>query len=126
MNSFVLTVGKDEYRIAMPTQQAVEAEKRLGTSLFDALEHADQASVQSVMLWAGLQKFNHKMTLEKVYGLMDQMMEEGLSIGGTRYEEYAIDARSALCTEILKAAGFFTSEMSADIDEKMEKAKENL
>lgn len=120
MESFVLRTGENEYRIAMPTAQVVAAEKQLGgASLINALEKVDSVAVQQTLLWAGLQKFNHGMTMDKVCGLMDAM-RDGCEIDGVAYPDFSIETRVKLCTKILMAAGFFTEAAAQDLDNKLE------
>lgn len=63
--SLILKVGNEEYRLALPTKWAMEAEKRLGESMFEAMDHVARVSVITIALWASLQKFNHGITIEK-------------------------------------------------------------
>lgn len=119
MESFVLTVGAEEYRIALPSAQVVAAEKQLGGSLLEAMERIDRVSVQQILLWAGLQKYSHSMKMDKVLELIDTMCAEGCSFNGQDYDGFPLEVRAQLCTQILTVAGFFTGEAVQELTEVM-------
>ncbi|MEA5060679.1 hypothetical protein SDC9_120981 [bioreactor metagenome] len=120
MKSFVLRIGNNEYRISMPTAQVVAAEKQLGgASLLSVLDRIDSVAVQQVLLWAGLQKLNSGMTMDKVCGLMDAM-SGGFEIDGTDYPDFSLECRVKLCSRIVEAAGFFTEAAAQELNGLME------
>ena len=49
MNSFLLTVEGDEYRLKANTQSKIEAEKKLGMSLLRAQLKRDEAEVFAIL-----------------------------------------------------------------------------
>ncbi|MEG1882747.1 MAG: hypothetical protein RRZ24_11150 [Clostridia bacterium] len=114
-SSFVLTVGKDEYRMALPAAQTVEAEKRLGGSLLSVSEHVDQTAVVATALWAGLQKYNHGMSPNKVMDLIDRMQEEGCSFNGVEFQDFSAEVCAKLFSMLLVISGFFTQETAQQI-----------
>ena len=119
MESFVLRVGDNEYRIAMPTAQVLAAEKQLGgESLLSVVERVDSVSVQQILLWAGLQKYNHGMTMDKVSLLMDAM-RGGCEVDGAAYPDFSMETRAKLCMKILMVAGFFTEADAQELDGKL-------
>jgi len=117
----VLRVGVEEYRLSLPTRWAMEAEKRLGESMLSAMEHVDRVTVITVVLWASLQKLAHSMTIEKTADLIDAMMEKGCAFGGEDYEDFSIEVRTKLYTQLMVIGGFFTKEQAKGILESMAK-----
>lgn len=109
MNQFVLTVGGKEYRIKATTAAVQAAESRIGKSLLAAMETIDQTASFAAILWAGLQKYNHGMTMEKVYDLIDAMIEEGCAFAGKEHSGGGLEMRAELALEVLKVSGFFTA-----------------
>lgn len=119
--ALVLKVGSEEYRLSLPTRWAMEAEKRLGESVLSAMEHVDRVSVITIALWASLQKLAHGMTIEKTADLIDDMMAQGCSFGGEDYEDFSIEVRTKLYTQLLVIGGFFTKTQAEGILESMAK-----
>jgi len=112
---FVLTVNGEEYRLTLPAKWIMEAEKRLGESMLAALEHIDRLSVVTIVLWASMQKFGHGMTLDKAGELIDGMRKDGCEFGGETYEDFSLEVRTKLYTQLLVIAGFFTKETAAEM-----------
>lgn len=110
MNQFILTIGGKEYRVKATTAAVQTAESRIGKSLLAAMETIDQTACFAAILWAGLQKFNHGMTLEKVYDLIDVMNDEGCAFADKTYPGGGMELRAELALEVLKVSGFFTSQ----------------
>jgi hypothetical protein len=122
MESFVLRVNDNEYRVAMPTAQVLAAEKQLGESLISAVDRLESVAVQHTLLWAGLQKHNHGITMDKVSSLMDAM-RSGFEIDGVDYADFSVEPRIALCTKILVTAGFFTETDTKELDSRLTEPK---
>lgn len=108
MNQLILIVGSEEYRLKATTAAIEEAEKRLGFSLLTALENIDRVACFAAILWAGLQKFHHGMTMQRAYSLIDDIIEKGCSFNGKEYPGTGIEVRAELALEVLKVSGFFT------------------
>lgn len=121
MNYLILTVGDKEYRIKGTTAAVAAAEKRIGKSLLEALGGIDQADSFAATLWAGLQKYHHGMTMERVYDLIDNIIEQGCQFGGKQYPGQGITMRLELATEVLKVSGFFTNQEAEAMEAMMPK-----
>lgn len=98
-------VGEEEYKIRLAARNAVELEERLGRHPLEVLLELQDSSLPKVkdtclILHAGLQKFNHGITLDKVYDLYDNYIEEGKSISELL----------ELIIEVFKTAGFIPEE----------------
>lgn len=129
MNSFLLTVDGDEYRLKANTQSKIEAEKKLGMSLLRAQLRIDEAEVFAVILWASLQSLNHGMTMKDTYDLIDQMEDKGCKyVDPVEDKEITIDCLSTsekqeLAAAILVVSGFFTKAEIEAMRESKEEAK---
>jgi len=108
--SFVLTVADEEHRLSLPSAWVMEAEKKLGESLLAAMDHIDRTSVIATVLWAAMQKLDHGMTMNKVTALIDRMLLDGCEFGGVIYEDFSIEVRVKLYTQLMVISGFFTKE----------------
>lgn len=73
----VITVGGKEYKLKINTQSAIEAEKKLGTSLARAWLRLDEVQVQTVILHAALQAHNSGMTFDDAAALRDSFIAGG-------------------------------------------------
>ena len=73
----VLTAGGRDYRLKITTNSAIEAEKKLGTSLARAWLRLDEVQVQTVILHAALQGFEPGMTFEAAAAVRDSFIAEG-------------------------------------------------
>jgi hypothetical protein len=109
MNQLLLIVGDKEYRLKATTAAVDAAEKRIGKSLLEALSTIDQMASFAAILWAGLQKFHHGMTMERVYTLIDDIIEQGCEFNGKSYPGQGVEMRMELALEVLKVSGFFTA-----------------
>lgn len=120
MEQFILTVGNKEYRVCLPTQQAAELEKQLNLSLMDALSESAKIRVQQVFLWAGLQKFQHGITMSDTLSIMDDMAD-GFTMDGIEYPDFTIENRVKLCMKIGAISGFFNADTKAEMLAKVAK-----
>lgn len=68
-------VGEEEYKLKFSAAAVVDAENKLGMSMLRSMEEIDKVSVQAIILWAAMQKFNHGVKLDIVYDLYDEYME---------------------------------------------------
>jgi len=110
MDHVLLVVGRVEYRLKITTAAAEDAEKRLGCSLMDALGQIDRAASFVTILWAGLQKYHHGMTIQRVYDLVDSIIEQGCVVDGKAFEGAGLEVRALIAMEVFKVSGFFTKE----------------
>jgi len=101
----IWTVGEEEYKLRLAARNAVELEDKLGKHPLEVLLELQESSLPKVkdtclILHAALQKFNHGMTLDKVYDLYDEYIEAGNSI------QEVLE----LIMDIFKTAGFIPEE----------------
>ena len=128
MNSILLTVGDDEYRLKANTQSKIEAEKKLGMSLLRAQIRIDEAEVFAVVLWAALQQLNHGMSMKDTYDLVDQMEEYGCKYQDpvedkeTVIDSLSVSEKQDLAAAILVVSGFFTKAEIEAMKERKEEA----
>lgn len=83
MNTFyTLTVGGEEYRLRLTASAIMAIEKKLGKSLFAALEHIQDNMVETIVtiLWGAMQPLNAGFSMEKATALFDDYIDEGRSI----------------------------------------------
>ena len=75
-----------------------------------AMDHIDRTSVVATVLWAAMQKLDHGMTMNKVTSLIDRMLLDGCAFCGMTYEDFSIEVRVKLYTQLMVISGFFTKE----------------
>lgn len=85
MNYTALTVGEKEFKLRLDTKNTVALEKVLGTNPVNEIMKCAQGQLPSfdfttAVLHASLQKYHHKMTMQKVYELVDEAIDEGKSL----------------------------------------------
>jgi len=76
------TVSGNEYKLRLTSSSIVEIEKKLGKSIFAALENIQDNLVETIVtiLWGSMQALNSGVNLEKVYKIYDEYIDEGHSI----------------------------------------------
>lgn len=77
-----LKIGDKELKLRLRAKDCVDLEKRLGGSPLDQLMMIEQGKMPTVttvvlVLHASLQAFNKGYTLDKVYELFDEYVEDG-------------------------------------------------
>lgn len=79
---YTLSIGGDEYKLRLTAGAIMAIEKKLGKSLFSALEHIQDNMVETIttILWGALQPFQSNFSLDKAAGLFDQYIDDGHSI----------------------------------------------
>ena len=94
-----LTVNGEEYRLRLTAGAIVSIEKKLGKSLFSALESIQDNMVETMttILWGAMQPLNPGFTPEKAAELFDDYIDDGHSIEGLMQEINAL----------FEASGFF-------------------
>lgn len=83
MNLFyTLTIGGEEYKLRLTASAIMSIEKKLGKSLFTALEGISDNLVETIatILWGAMQPFNANFSFEKAVELFDQYIDDGHSI----------------------------------------------
>ena len=81
-NVVELKVGEKTLKLGMKTRQIVALEKALGKSPLNILMEAQEGALPPVndmliILWAGLQQYEHGYNMEAVYDLYDEYVEAG-------------------------------------------------
>jgi len=100
MNQFyTLTVGGKEYRMRLTASAIMSIEKKLGKSLFAALEGIQDNMIETIVaiIWGAMQPLNASFPFEKAIELFDEYIDEGNSFEDMMQEINAM----------LKASGFF-------------------
>ena len=100
MNKFyTLTIGGEEYKLRLTASAIMSIEKKLGKSLFAALEGIQDNMVETIttIIWAAMQPFNANFPFEKAAGLFDQYIDDGNSLEDLMQEINAL----------FEASGFF-------------------
>ena len=79
---YTLTVGKEEYKLRLTASAIMQIEKKLGRSLFSALENIQDNMIETItaILWGAMQPLNHGFAFEKAAGLFDDYIDDGHSI----------------------------------------------
>jgi len=96
---YTLTIGGEEYKLRLTASAIMAIEKKLGKSLFPALENIQDNMIETIttILWGAMQPFNANFPFEKATGLFDQYIDDGHSIEDLMYEVNAL----------FEASGFF-------------------
>ena len=94
-----LTVNGEEYRLRLTASAILAIEKKLGKSLFQALEHIQDNMVETIttILWGAMQPLQSGFTLEKAMQLYDGYIDEGHSLEDLMQEVH----------KLFEASGFF-------------------
>lgn len=96
-------VGEKEYKLRFGAQQIIEVEKKLGgknvLDMFMKLNGDSMPTLQEclIVLHGSMQKLNEDITMEKVYDVYDEFVEE---------EKTYIDLIPVLM-DVMKVSGFF-------------------
>jgi len=98
-NFYTFTVGSEDYKLRLTASAIMAIEKKLGKSLFSALENIQENMVETIIaiLWGAMQPFNHGWSYEKTADLFDQYIDDDHSI-----EELMLEINN-----LFEASGFF-------------------
>ena len=79
---YTLTIGGEDYKLRLTASAIMQIEKKLGQSLFSALENVQDNMIETVttLLWGAMQPFNANFAFDKAAGLFDQYIDDGNSI----------------------------------------------
>lgn len=96
---YTMTVGTQTYQLRLTANAIISIEKKLGKSLFSALEHIQDNMVETVttILWGAMQPFNAGFTMEKAAELFDAYIDDGHSLEDLMQE----------INGLFEASGFF-------------------
>lgn len=100
MNKFyTLTVGDEEYKLRLTASAIMSIEKKLGRSLFSALENIQDNMIGTIttIIWGAMQSLNSGVALENATALFDRYIDEGNSLEDMMQE----------INGLFKASGFF-------------------
>lgn len=80
-----MTIKEQEYKLRLSANAIVQVEKKLGENPLNIIMRVEEGVIPSVtslliILWGALQPYNHEMTLEKVYSLYDDFIEDGKNL----------------------------------------------
>jgi hypothetical protein len=101
MKSFyTITIGGEEYKLRLTASAIMAIEKKLGKSLFTALENIQDNFVETVItiLWGSMQPLNANIPYEKATTLFDKYIDDGNSVEDLMQE----------INTLFEASGFFT------------------
>lgn len=98
-NFYTFTVGDEEYKLRLTASAIMQIEKKLGKSLFSALEGIQDNMIETItaILWGAMQQFNSNFSFDKAASLFDQYIDEGHSVEDLMLEINAL----------FEASGFF-------------------
>lgn len=106
-----ITVGEQEYKLRLGARQTVELEKALGANPLNVLMEMSNGGLPRLepmvlILHSALQKYNHGISIDKTYDLLDDYYDNGGSLVSL----------IPIVTEIFKVSGFFTEEEMAQAE----------
>ena len=107
------TVKDKEYKARLNAKACVDLEKKLGTNPLNVVvEIANQKTLPELnkmllILHASLTTYNHGITLDKVYSIYDDFVDEGKTL---------VDL-IPIVLEIFKVSGFFPEDAADEEDE---------
>lgn len=81
----ILKVNEKEYKLRLGVKETIELEKKLGCNPLVKLMEMGENNLPETefildVLHASLQKFNKGMTMNKVYDLYDELVDEGCTL----------------------------------------------
>ena len=77
MPYIIWNVNGKEYKLRLTTFNAIQVEKQLGMGLTEAVSHLMDSTVIIVLLWGGLQPYNHSANLRSVCDIYDDYLAGG-------------------------------------------------
>ena len=83
MNKFyTLTVNGEEYKLRLTASAIMQIEKKLGKSIFSALENIQDNMIETVItiIWGAMQPLNSNFSFEKTTKLFDDYIDDGNSV----------------------------------------------
>ena len=94
-----LTIGGDEYRLRLTSGAIKAIEKKLGQSLFNAIENIQDNMMDTItaILWGAIQPLNANFSYQKADGLFDQYINDGNTVEDLMQEINALFEVSGFC-----------------------------
>jgi len=79
---YKLKANNKEYQLRLTASAIMAIEKKLGKSLFSALENIQDNMIETIVtiLWGAVQAMNHGFTFDKATELFDDYIDDGNSI----------------------------------------------
>ena len=87
-----LTVGGQEYKLRLTASAIMAIEKKLGKSIFIALENIQDNMIETIaaVIWGAMQPLNANTSFETALELFDQYIDDGNSIEDLMHEINAL------------------------------------
>jgi len=97
---YTITVGGEEHKLRLTASAIMAIEKKLGKSLFSALESIQDNAIETIttIIWGAMQPFNANFPFDKAAGLFDKYIDDGNSI-----EDLMMEING-----LFEASGFFS------------------
>jgi len=97
---YTITVGGEDYKLRLTASAIMAIEKKLGKSLFSALESIQDNAIETIttIIWGAMQPFNANFPFDKAAGLFDKYIDDGNSI-----EDLMMEING-----LFEASGFFS------------------
>lgn len=112
-------VGENEYKLRLGAQQVIQVEKKLGgKNVLDMFMKVGGNSMPTlneclIVLHGSMQKLNHGVTMEKVYDIYDEYVEEG-----NTYTDLM-----PVLIDVMKVSGFFKEKKQKEGESEEEKTE---
>jgi 5-carboxymethyl-2-hydroxymuconate isomerase len=100
MKSFyTITIGGEEYKLRLTASAIMAIEKKLGKSLFAALENIQEHMMETIItiIWGAMQPLNANFTFEKAVVLIDDYIDD----------DHAVEDLMGEINALLETSGFF-------------------
>lgn len=101
-----ITLHDTSYKFRITTKAQVEIERKIGP-LLSQIDRIVEAEVLATILWGSLLTFNHSITLDKTYTLIDKLIDEGIIDTPDKRIEFVMD--------LLEDAGFLSEEQAETV-----------
>ena len=114
-----LKIGTELYRLRLGAQNIVDTEKKLGSSILTVLMSMGEGNQivelekALIILHGSMQKYNHGITMEQVYDLYDEFIDDGGNF--IELVEKLVD--------VLTVSGFFNKTQMEEMKKVQEKTK---
>lgn len=111
----IFNVGSKEYKCRLTAKACVDLEKRMGGNPINIFAEMAKTkrfpAIQDLIyiLHASLQAFEHGISIDDVYALYDEYVDEGNGLMEV----------TALIQEIFKVSGFFKEEDKANVEKNL-------
>lgn len=113
------TVKEETYKLKLTTADVASLEEKFNTNLLNIIMSNGMPAL-SIMLQIthkAMNKFHHGIKLNKVYELFDDYLDEGGS---------QTDFMTNVFIPIYQASGFLSEKMGEEMEQSLEKVKENM